>query len=291
MISLLVISALPLFAQQAENDRREAERYISRAQEQIRANDYNGAVESGEKAVDLVSDSSRYYFVLGNAYGLKAQMGGKLAAFSAARKCRAAWDKAIELDPGNIEARYSLFSFCLAAPGIVGGGMDKAEQEAREIFSRDTTAGYMAWGQYYTKKDDMEQAEKAYHALLRREPNSGYHLINFGLMYQHFNDYDQAARQFALATERDTTAIGAYYHLANNSLLAEQDYRQGLIYADRFIEHLPAADSVNLAWGHYIKGRLYKQLDNKEMAAGEFQQALKLNPACEPAEKELKNLW
>ncbi|MBN2415404.1 hypothetical protein JXO52_06165 [bacterium] len=283
--------ALSLVAQQAAPDRSKAEEYISLAREQIRTNDYDSAIENGEKAIELVSDSSRYYFVLGNAYGLKAQLGGKLAAFSAARKCRAAWEKAIELDPDNIEARFSLFSFCLAAPGIVGGGKDKAEREAQEIFARDSTAGYMAWGQYYTHNDDLEKAEAAYRALLQLKPGSGYHRVNFGLMYQHFNRYDQAGEQFVRAADIDTNAVDAYYHLANNSLLAEQEYEQGLSWVGLFIAKLPAADSVNRAWGCYLKGKLLKKMDRKEEAAGSFQQALRLNPACEPAEKELKKLW
>ena len=49
--------------------------------------------------------------------------------------------KAIELDPKNIRARNSAMEFCRQAPGFLGGGMDKAYEQATEIKKLDPVRG------------------------------------------------------------------------------------------------------------------------------------------------------
>ena len=86
-----------------------------------------------EKAVAEDPRNSRYYDWLGRAYGRRAEESSFLTALPYANKTRDSFEKAVALDPVNLEALDDLFEYYLQAPGIVGGGVDKAEGVAARI--------------------------------------------------------------------------------------------------------------------------------------------------------------
>lgn len=95
---------------------------------------FDAAVDTLEEAAKLAPKSSPVHLWLGRAWGRLAE-SNKLLAFGRARKSRAAFEKSVELDPHNRDALDDLFEFYLQAPGIVGGGLDKAEKVAKQIAS------------------------------------------------------------------------------------------------------------------------------------------------------------
>ena len=70
--------------------------------------DPDAAVTAGEKAVELAPTSSEYQLQLGDTYGFAAQQAGMLGKVGWAKKCRLAYEKAVGLDPKNLNARNSL---------------------------------------------------------------------------------------------------------------------------------------------------------------------------------------
>jgi len=54
-------------------------------------------------------------------------------------------EKAVELNPDSIEARFDLMEYYLQAPAFLGGDVAKAEGQAREISKRSAAAGRKAW--------------------------------------------------------------------------------------------------------------------------------------------------
>lgn len=103
--------------------------------------DYKRAVEVLEQAVELAPKSSNAQLWLGRAWGRRAE-SNKLMGFSWARKTRDALEKAVLLNPRNSDALDDLFEFYLEAPGIVGGGLEKAEGVAKKVIQMDK-----AWGE------------------------------------------------------------------------------------------------------------------------------------------------
>src|SRR3954447_17779725 len=84
--------------------------------------DFKRATETLEKAASLDPNSSAVQLWLGRAYGRRAETSFALAALGDATKARKAFERAVELDPSNLDAVNDLFEFYLQAPGIVGGG-------------------------------------------------------------------------------------------------------------------------------------------------------------------------
>lgn len=123
----------------------------------LRKNEYNDAIDYLDDAVDADASNSRYYLMLGNAYGLKARDGGMLVAAFAAPKAKSNWEKALELQPDYLQAQQSLFQYYLQAPGIVGGGDDKAKKMALEIMENYPVLGRVFLANYYLSAEDDAQ--------------------------------------------------------------------------------------------------------------------------------------
>lgn len=88
--------------------------------------DFKKATSALEKAAKLDPSSSTIQTWLGRALGRRAESAFPLLAPGYATKAREAFVKALELDPRNPDALEDLFSFYIEAPGMVGGGIEKA---------------------------------------------------------------------------------------------------------------------------------------------------------------------
>ena len=72
----------------------------------------------------------------------------------------------MELDPTDIEARDSLMQFYSQAPGIVGGGMDKARAQAAAMAKLDPSRGFLAEASIAERDKDPKRAEECYQKAL-----------------------------------------------------------------------------------------------------------------------------
>ena len=129
----------------------------------LQRNEAEKAVTSFERCVGLAPDVSLYHHRLGDAYGRAAQKAFVFSALGLARKCLAAYQRAVALDPANLDARYSLFLFYLNAPRIIGLGADKAAAEAEAIFAMNPDRGRLARAALHVtqKKFDTARTELA----------------------------------------------------------------------------------------------------------------------------------
>jgi tetratricopeptide (TPR) repeat protein len=126
---------------------------------------YTQATTWFEKALQLDEGNSEYHRWLGRVYGRQAQHAGG-EAFFLARKVKTHLEKAVELNPDNIEARFDLMEYYLQAPAFLGGDIAKAKAQATEIAKRNAAAGKKAW-QRCLQEDVSAPAKKA--TVLRRD--------------------------------------------------------------------------------------------------------------------------
>jgi tetratricopeptide (TPR) repeat protein len=139
-----------------------------------------GAVSALEEAAELDPNSSEVQRQLGDAYGLSALNAGMLGKFGFARKCKAAYEKAIALNPGNIDARWSLMEYCRQAPAIAGGGMSDAYAQAEEIRKLDANRGRLALASLYVAEKKMVEAFALYDEALVADPTDYSALYGMG---------------------------------------------------------------------------------------------------------------
>jgi len=106
--------------------------------------DYTRAMASLERANALDPSRSDYHDWLGKAYGRKAEESNPFSAFSLARKTHREFAEAVRLDPSNLQAQRDLIRYLLNAPGVVGGGEDRAQEQIRALSVVDEVEGELA---------------------------------------------------------------------------------------------------------------------------------------------------
>lgn len=165
----------------------------------------DGAVAAFEKAVALKPANSTAHLQLGNAYGFAAMKAGLFGKVGFAKKCKAAYDKAVELDPKNIDARWSVMEYCRQAPGILGGGMDGAYAQAAEIKKLDARRGRNAYASLYASEKKFPEAFALYEEAIQEKADDTDALYNIGrLAAQSGERLDRG-----LAALKDVIARGA----------------------------------------------------------------------------------
>src|SRR6201997_5719119 len=88
-----------------------------------------------ERARNLAPKISLYELWLGRIYGEKADRSNFFAAGGLAKKGRNSFERGVELEPASSAARTDLGEFDAEAPGIVGGGKDKARAQAAALMA------------------------------------------------------------------------------------------------------------------------------------------------------------
>ena len=113
-----------------------AEAYNLLCRADFELDDWDAGIPACEKAVSLAPDNGLYHLWLGRIYGEKADRSGFLKAAGLAKKVHSEFERAVEFDPKNWQAHTDLAEFYLEAPGIVGGGEDKARAQAELLILR-----------------------------------------------------------------------------------------------------------------------------------------------------------
>jgi len=219
-------------------------------------NDPEQAVQWLEKATQLAPTNSYYCRLLGDAYGQSAGKAGVFSKFGFAKKCLACYDKAVELDPNNLDARNGRIEYYRQAPGIVGGSMDKAYAEAAEIRRRDPMRGATVLGNLYVGEKKYAEAFALLDELIAQ--NSA----NKVMLYQ----VGRLAAISGLQLDRGEAALKEYF------------------------QHTPAPDEPPLYNAHWRLGTLYERKGDKAAARAEYETALQLQPGYGLAQNALKKL-
>jgi tetratricopeptide (TPR) repeat protein len=81
---------------------------------------------------------------------------------SLAKRVRAEFEEAVRLNPRNAEALADLGEFYYTAPGVVGGGIDKAEGVAAQLDKIDPCARHELRGHIAEQRKDYGTAEREF---------------------------------------------------------------------------------------------------------------------------------
>jgi tetratricopeptide (TPR) repeat protein len=140
---------------------------------------------------------------LGRAYGMKARHAGPISGFSLARKVNSSFALAAQLNPANVAALNDLGEYYVAAPFIVGGGVDKARDLAARMMPQFPTAAHRLLARTAEDEKDLATAEAEFKLAVaaQKTPEAWMDLAQF---YQTHNRPDDAlaAIKSGLAADR-----------------------------------------------------------------------------------------
>ncbi len=208
----------------------------------LQQNEYNEAIDYLDEAIELDENNPRYYYMLGNAYGIKARDGGMLVATFAAPKAKSNWVKALELDPDYLQA---LFQYYMQAPGIIGGDDARAKELAEKMMQKYPVLGQLYLANYYlNSEEDIQKAEAELRSALQADtgriksdrvgPAKLWMLNSMGyymMRQKKMNDsrrYFQKAVQLASDQANPNDSMGDFY-------MKSAQYDSALIYFEKAV--------------------------------------------------------
>jgi len=176
--------------------------------EALKAEKWDAAVEAGEKAVKELPESSEAHLWLGRSYGQKAIKASIFSQMGLARKCKGEFEKAVALDPSSVDARYDLLSFHVNAPGIAGGSLEKAREQAVEIARLDPVRGHIAAGSIFSSEKKWPEAETEYRKALDLKPDSANLHWRLGRLFEKQGRKDDAKAEWRKALKLEPAHEG-----------------------------------------------------------------------------------
>ena len=129
--------------------------------------DISGYYKSWDKAIVyykrlkvLKPSEADYHYKYGGALGMKAKEVNKFKALGMIGEVRESFEKAIDLNPKHIDARWALIELNLQLPAIVGGSESKAIRYSNELLKLSPIDGYLSRGyieEYFKRYKTSEQ--------------------------------------------------------------------------------------------------------------------------------------
>jgi tetratricopeptide (TPR) repeat protein len=279
-----------LQAASAQNP-RDAEIHLLLAKTYYESQQHDAAIASAEKAVAIDPQSSLYHEWLGKVYGEKAGHAAMFSALSLAKKARKEFARAVELDEKNFSAYQALIEFDCSAPGIAGGGEDKARPEIASLAALDPAEGFYAEGNCRRQKKDFAVADVQFNEALDLHPKSVELIYDIG-DYAMKRDDPHLLRivveQGATLAPSDPRA--QFYRAVAWTLSKERPDESELLLRE-YLRRAPLRSTFPPPWRvHEWLGRLYENKQETQAAIQEYETSLRLEAKNKYARDALKRL-
>lgn len=282
--------AIQILEGEAAKNPREGEIQLLLTKSHFELRQYDAAIASADKAITLAPDNSVYHEWLGRAYGEKASHASWFSALSLAKKAQQEFETAIRLDKKNYSAYQALIEFDCAAPGIAGGGEDKAQPEIEKLAAMDASEGHYAAGNCRRQKKDYAVADAEFDKALAgsKSANLIYDIGDYALKRS------QPERLLAVANSGQAAApadVRAKFYRAAALILKKERPEEAERLLREYLKTAPLRTAYpRPASAHDWLGRLFESQNNRDAAMKEYETSVQLDPKNKTAQEALKRL-
>jgi tetratricopeptide (TPR) repeat protein len=261
------------------------------AQELMRQEQFAAAVPLLEKCVAAEQGNSKFHQWLGRAVGLQAAQNGIVSGALSVRRVKAELEKAIELDPLNLEARQDLAIMYRAAPGFIGGSNAKAAEQVAFIRRHDPALASQLEGDFLFADKKYGAALSSYQesARLHRRPMIE---VRISLACQQKKDWTQAFAALDRAQALDPNFPFALYQIGRTAALSGLELERGEQCLRTYIAMPVREDLENpsIAAAHFRLGNILEKRADTAGARTEYETALRIDPKQKLAQEALAKL-
>ena len=307
----------------APND-AEANYYMGRVL--MRMGDPERALTHAEKAASAAPQNAEYRWLVAQAVGESASRASVLRQMGLARRFRREVETVLQMDPKHVEGHYGLMLYYFKAPGIAGGDRKKAYAEADAIMNIDRAKGYLAQVRLAQEEKQTTRLEELYRKAIEADPKEYDAHIGLLNVYASAEPRNAAGAEkharaaIAIQPDRSSGYSGLAWALAAqqrwnelDALLAEAEakipddlipyFNAGALlqreghdparaerYLRKYLTQPPELGRPSHAVAHWRLGLLLEKAGRKQEAITAIETAVRLDPAFEPAKKDLKRL-
>jgi tetratricopeptide (TPR) repeat protein len=243
-----------------------------------------------EKAMKADPNEAIYHFWFGRATGEQAQRANPLRQPGLARRTKGEFERAVALDSTYVAPREGLLRYYLAAPGFLGGSVDKAREQAAAIAKLNPYRGAMAHGNVAFAAKDTAGFIRANEELVTAYPDSAG-------PYLTLMNVQLTRKQWALAwqvMDRFERAIPEHpilrYAMGRVAAESGEQLDRGEAALRSYLQRTPAPNEPSLAAAHWRLGQVAEKRGDKAAARQEYETASKLDPNLRQVKEALSRL-
>lgn len=267
-----------------------AEAYKLKCRVEYSLEQWNRAAEDCEQAVRLDGGNSDGHLWLGRALGEKASRASFLSAYKLAKRVKAEFEEAVRLNPQSGEALADLGNYYSSAPGVVGGGLDKAEGVATQLDRIDPIRAHELRAHIAEKRKDYGTAERLLKETITASAHPAFQWMNLAGFYrerERWTEMESAVRSGQSAAERDKRADVALYNGAALLILTNRDPARAVKMLEEYLAGSAKSEDAPAFVAHTRLARLKQQLGDAAGAGRERAASLALAHEYQPA-RDLK---
>jgi len=290
LATALIGLCAPMIRAEAQQDTARARVSFEQGRSAFQARRFDDAAAAFERAIELNPGRSEYHLWLGNAYTKQLATANFIRKGIIGRRIGPQYDKAVELDSSSVVTADTRVDFYLEAPGIAGGGVDKAKAEAARLTRLNPYVGGFAKARIAEKEKAADQAESEYRDLMRAFPDSTRPVVALATQLQ---GRERFADAFAVIDARlarfpnDTVVI---YQLGRVAAISGKELTRGEAALRKFLALLGVSDTQSQASAHYRLGMIREKQGDVANARVQYDSAIVLNPRYDEAIAARKRL-
>jgi tetratricopeptide (TPR) repeat protein len=280
--------AIQALQQQLSRSASDAESFNLLCRSYFMAQEWDRGITACESARNLDPQKSLYHLWLGRIYGEKASRVSFLSAAGMAKKVRSSFERAVELDPKSWEARTDLAEFYLEAPGIVGGGKDKARGQADALMSFNPAIAHWVLARIAAKEKDATVAEREYRAYITASNSGARSWFELAHFFFGANRLDEMERALGTMESSPLDRPDALMDGASLLLRSGRNFPMAVRLLRRYLA-APVEEGPAFKGRDYL-GQILEKQGDRRAAAEEFRAALALCHTYAPAQEHLKRV-
>lgn len=239
----------------------------------MNAGELDQAIKLAEAWAKREPQNSHAFLWLGRVYGRQALEASVFTKLSWAGKCREAWETAVKLDGNNVDARFDLLGYYLQAPGVAGGGRDKAEATLPEIDAIHPSFGQLARGQMAAANKDMAGARRHFEAAVEADPASARARMTLANLHLREQRTAEARAVWQQALQLKADDVYAVYQLGRLAAITGEELEAGLQQLDQFLAVEDKPSDLSVEGAHLRRGQILAKLGRTADARAALQLA------------------
>ena len=281
--------AVELLSREVKTSPRDAEIRFYLGKAYLKVQDWKAAVNELEKAVEIEPANARYHQWLGRACGERASRAFITTAYSMAKQVVKEFETASRLAPNDMSIRFDLLEYYMEAPGIVGGGRDKAEALARTIAGIDKRNGYKARAAMYKKDKQWDKAKSELLKAANEFPESAEASEDIADYLFGRQDYEETLQWSRKALALNPRMNHARFLAAAASTRLRRDMEAAAGDLQKLVDGSLYDDDPTFEQVYCQLGENYLARGDKAKAKAAYQSALSYNPDYSRAKEALGN--
>jgi tetratricopeptide (TPR) repeat protein len=284
-----VDDAISALNRQISSNPRDAESIHQLCRAYFQYEDWDRAESRCRRAIELDPNNSPFHRWLGRIYGQKAERANILSAASLAGKTRDEFQRAAQLDPKDSDALLDVAEYYLEAPGFMGGGEERAREQAKLIGKLSPAKEHWVYARLAEKRKDFATTEREYHQMIEAANGDAEAWLNLGFFYRNRKRYDDMEQAFVKMNQAPMPHVEVLFEAANSLFRTGRAFSFATELLRRYFAEGPVEEAPAFK-AHYLLGQLLEKQGDKTGAAAEYRACLALAHNYEPCRQALNRV-